>query len=967
MSNKDRLLALPGAAETSASSAAEPGLPLLGRTREIDALHRLAQGASAATGGALVLRGEAGAGKTALLGEFAQFTQECRVVRLAGVQAEADMPWAVLHRLLLSFPVEHDLLADEQREAVDAAVAIHGARADTGLVESGIQAVLAHAAAQASLVCIIDDLQWIDDASLAVLHAIARRSSEIPLTLLAAVREPAPSPALAGVPELAVAGLAAEAAADLLIRHAGAVLDRRTAKQLARPADGNPLTLSEAGRRLAGGQADVIDILNGQRLAGLPLPSSFAAEIRALPEPTQALLVLAACDTGDDTRRLWRAASLLELGPEMLAPARRANVVRPGPGVVFRHCLLRAAAIECASPRQWLSSHQALAAACDQRTGPAAVVWHRAAAAAAPEDEIAAELAHHAQQHAGDLGALRGACWLAEAARLSGTEATAATRYLAAGSAALAAGAPQLAEDLLRRARQAWGSSTEQASAQRLAARLTAVLGRPSGEASHQMVAAAAQLAGRDPQAGLEAMQEAVQLAISAGHYARQTVLPAIGSALLGLNLGLNEDEMPAGALLPGLAKLLGGDYRRAVPLLRQALGSARSIWNSLPGAGAAQVYAARALWDDEHLLAWCKPAKRPAARDHVPAPSSHELAATLAAWSAALACTGHLDEAEWMAGQARRLARTLGWSQVLLATLDGAELHAWRGDGPATERAAVRQAAAAVELERADIENSAAAALMTLHLSRCQYAAAFAAAESLSAEDRGGYANQALPVLVEAGARLGRLDAAQRALAELKTRATASGTAWALGVLSLCEALLAGDGEAAGAYERSVALLDTTGIISERARARLLYGEWLRRQRQRVAARGWLSAACQLFRQAGAAEFAARAQRELDATVPPRQVPPRQLPPRQVPPRHPSGSPIPASPGLGLTLAERRIAERAAAGATNKEIAAELFVSRRTVDHHLRNTYGKLGVSSRRQLRAALQAIGSGHSGSRP
>jgi DNA-binding CsgD family transcriptional regulator len=185
-------------------------------------------------------------------------------------------------------------------------------------------------------------------------------------------------------------------------------------------------------------------------------------------------------------------------------------------------------------------------------------------------------------------------------------------------------------------------------------------------------------------------------------------------------------------------------------------------------------------------------------------------------------------------------------------------------------------------------------------------------------------------------------LPRSERALSELRSRATASGTAWALGVLSGCEALLAADDEAPGAYERSIALLDTTGVISERARARLLYGEWLRRRRQRAAARTWLSAASRLFRQMGAAGFADRAQRELDATQPPGT-------------RWDLPSPQAGKPRL--TLAERRVAELAAAGATNKEIATELFVSRRTVDHHLRNIYGKLGVSSRRQLGAALPA----------
>ena len=239
-------------------------------------------------------------------------------------------------------------------------------------------------------------------------------------------------------------------------------------------------------------------------------------------------------------------------------------------------------------------------------------------------------------------------------------------------------------------------------------------------------------------------------------------------------------------------------------------------------------------------------------------------------------------------------------------------------------------------------MEEAATAAQMTLHLGRCQYAQAFDAAEMLVAGGLGAYASPARSVIIEAGTRLGRHDAAQLALGELTRQASANGTTWEFGLLALGEALLASDGEAAGLYERSIALLDTTCVLSERARARLLYGEWLRRKRRRTAARNWLTGASQLFRQLGAVEFAHRAQLELGATMPGGR--------RDQGLFLPSGVPQ-------LTLTERRIAELAATGATNREIAVQLFMHRRTVDHHLRNTYGKLGVSSRRQLVAVLPA----------
>jgi DNA-binding CsgD family transcriptional regulator len=937
MSSSGCSLAAPRAADTPNDPAVGREPPLLGRARELAALRALAPGS------ALVLRGEAGTGKSTLLAEFARLTADRRVLRLAGIAAEAEMAWAALHRLLLAFPAELDRLPGAQRAAVDIAVGIgDGGTPDAGAVERAVLAVLAGAAAaagEAGLVCMLDDLQWIDRESLAVLHAVARRAAEVPLILLAAVCEPAPVPALAGVGELALAGLTVEAGGELLLRAAATVLDRRSAEQLALLADGNPLTLSETGRRLASGQADVLDMLTGQPQSGLALPVRFTAAICALPQPARVLLTLAACDSGGDAARPWRAAAVLGLGPEALAPARDAHVVLTGPGIRFRHPLLRAAALDLASSAQWRAAHRALAQACDQRAEPDAYAWHRAVAATA-DDAIAANLAWRAHRMTGDRGSLQAASWLVRAARLAATEAAAADHYLAASAAALAAGAPRLAARLLCRARRAADRGAQSARGQRLAARLDGVLGRRAGRSSPDMLTAAEGLAADDRPAALEAMQEAAQLAITAGRHVRGTTLTAIGSALLGMAAG-EVPGRPSGPLLPGLATLLTGDYRRAVTFLRQALDARGQSAESPPGAGTALIYAARALWDDQYLLAWPGPGGQAAPPERaLSGMSSHDLASTLAAWSAALAGAGHLDEAGWMAGRGRRLARSVGWSPPLLAAFGGAELCAWRGDGPATRQAVIRQEAAAAELERADIGNSATAALMTLHLGRCRYAQAFAAAEQLSTADLGGHANQALSVLVEAATRLGRRESAERALGELRSRACASGTAWALGVLSGCEALLADDSTAAGAYERSIALLDTTAVVSERARARLLYGEWLRRRRQRVAARTWLSAARRLFSQMGAADFAARAQRELDATAPP-------------------GSRLDVlSPSLAeprLTLAERRIAELAAAGATNKEIATELFVSRRTVDHHLRNVYGKLGVRSRRQLGAVL------------
>ena len=881
-----------------------------------------------------MLRGEAGAGKTSLLAACAQFAEGRRVLRLTGIEAEAGMAWAAVHRLLLAIPAEVDRLPVSLRAAVGTATEMDGGTPDAAMVESAVLAALARASGDTGLVFIVDDLQWVDRESLAVLDCVAGRARQVPLTLVAAVCEPAPSPALTAVPELLVPDLAVEAGTELLMRHAGAVLDRRTAEQLAPLAGGNPLTLSRFGHRLAVGQADMLDALSGQQLPAESLPGRFLDEIRALPEPSQVLLTLAACAVGAETRGFWRAAITLGTGPDALAPAQEAHVVRPGPTVRFRHPLLRAAALACAPPGQWRSCHQALAEACDQGIELPAFTWHRAMAG----DDIADALARWAQQPTPVYDALWTAGCLAQAARLSAV-AAAADHYLAASAAALAASAPRLAGDLLHRARPACRSTAQQGRAQRLAVQLNSTLGRGAGEGGQQMLVAAARLGASDQQAGQEALQEAVQLAIATGRYTRGTTTKAIGSALRDLS-GCEHRGPGRGALLPGLAMLLSGDYRQAVPLLRPALRATSATGHWLPGAGVARIYAARALWDDEHLLTWSPPTPQSALPGHLCGPGRHDLAATLAARSAALAGLGHLDHADQLARQGMRLARSIGWSEALLSTLAGAELHAWRGDGPAAEQAADRQAAAAVELERADVEDSATAALMTLHLSRCQYARAFAAAEKLRTADLGGHANQALSVLVEAGSRLGRRSAAQRALAELNARASASGTAWALGTLSLCEAVLASDSEAADCYERSITLLDTTGAICERARARMLYGEWLRRRRRRTAARHWLAAARRLYWDMGAVAFADRAQRELDATVPPG--------------RRDDVLAVPSARPL-LTLAERRIAGLAAAGATNKEIAVELFVSRRTVDHHLRNAYGKLGVSSRRQLGAAL------------
>jgi DNA-binding CsgD family transcriptional regulator len=495
-------------------------------------------------------------------------------------------------------------------------------------------------------------------------------------------------------------------------------------------------------------------------------------------------------------------------------------------------------------------------------------------------------------------------------------------------------GAPLRAEALLDAGEPAFGDPVAAAQAQRLRQRVRYLCGRPLGEIPVALLGAAQVLAPVDPGLARRTLLDAVELSIVTGHLISGVTGAQVGRAALALRADAGRHPELHDLLLAGLATLAADGYVTAAPLLRRAVAAMAApdaIGPAVPPWFIAGVYAAHALWDDRARHDWLQRCERVARATG----ALHHLQQALTCLSSVEAQTGQLSSAEARGEDCRQLALAVGFSPEKMAVNANAELLAWRGLDTAAQLAADNGAAAAAYLRAGDIKRPGYRALMVLHLSRGRYLDAFQVASRMRADDRLDFDNEALPNLVEAGARSDHRAAAEAALAELARRATASGTSWALGLLARSQALLE-PGDPEPLFRQSIGHLGQTTVLTDLARARLLYGEWLRRQKRRLDARHQLQHAHDLFTSMGAPAFAHRAGVELAATG------------ARVP-KHASGR------AADLTAQEAQVARLAAGGATNQMIAAELFISAHTVGYHLTKAFRKLGVTSRQQLPAVL------------
>jgi DNA-binding CsgD family transcriptional regulator len=872
-----------------------------------------------------VVHGEPGVGKTALLEYAVEVGEDFRVVRAAGVEGEMELDYAALQQLCSPLLEFVERLADPQRDALGVAFGLNGGQAPSPfLVGLAVLGLLSEAAEQQPLLCVVDDAQWLDGASARALAFVARRLLAERIALTYAARQV--SSAWVRFPQLRVEPLGRRDARALLESILAARLDESVLERIVAETGGNPLALLELPRGLRPAQ-----LAGGFGLpAALPLSAgieqSFARRLARLPRDARRLLLLAAAEPVGDTAVLWRAAQQLEIPETAAQAAESEGLVTLNGAVVFRHPLVRSAVYGAADPSERRDAHRALADATDPQIDRDRRAWHRAQAASMPDEDIAAELERSAgrAQARGGLAAV--AAFLERAAALTPESTHRAERLLAAAAAKRDAGDLEAALGLLESVEAGVLDELGRARVELLRARV-ALEQRRGADAGRLFLTAASRLEPLDSELARETYLEAL-----AGAMASDIEVvggaPAVAAAARAAPPG-TDPPRTVDVLLDAFAIRLTNGYAAAAPTLARALELLLAMDFSTedvsPGLSVSSArnsnIVALELWDDEalHLLA----ARQVQVARDTGALAHLQFALSFLARSHMLA--GELTAATLMLDEARLIAEATGNPALVNAPMI---LAAWRGDeGQASELIA---ATAAEATTRRWTSNNYARSVLYNGLG--QHDAARDAAWEAFQPDPVGYGTFLVPELAEAAARTGDRALLEFALEWLSERTRVISSGWATGIEARVRAL-ASEGEVAESlYRQSIASLSSTRVRLELARTHLLYGEWLRRERRRLDARSQLRKALEAFNSMGADAFARRAERELLATG-------ERARKRTVETLD------------QLTPQEQQIARLAAKGATNREIAAQLFITQSTVEYHLRKAFRKLDVKSRTQL----------------
>jgi DNA-binding CsgD family transcriptional regulator len=906
---------------------------LVGRHTEREAVERLLTDARAGRSGALALLGEAGLGKTALLEHARSLAAQSgfRVESSVGLAAETQFAFGAVHQLSSSLMGRVDALPEPQQTALRVAFGQQaGAAPDRFLIGLAVLNLLAEAAEEEPLLCIVDDAQWLDEASAQVLAFVARRLGAEDVAMLVALRDPTDDGdirAFAGLPELRLTGLAERDARALLAAAVRTPLDDEVRDRIVAEARGNPLALLELPRsasptRLAGGfeLPDALSVPRG-------IEDGFRRRSSDLPTETQLLLLLAAAEPTGDAALLWRAAEELGLEPEAAGPAETAGLLEIDTRVRFRHPLVRSAVYRACTEPDRRRVHGALAAATDPQSDPDRRAWHRARAVLGTDEEAAAELERSAGRARARGGLAAAAAFLQHAAELTPEPARRATRALIAAQAKHAAGASEAASELLTIAAAGPLDALQGARLELLRAQIAFHLTRDH-EAPRMLLDAARTFAPLDAPLARETYLDAFDAAlVNGGREAEHVARAALGGPEAGV------PPRPADLLLDGFVTTFTAGYASGVPALRLAV---EAFGNDVEAGDVVRGRGGRWLWLASRTAVGILDGRlaHQLASHHVQlARETGELATLPAALSflvSVLTLTGELDRAGELAAESIAISEAIGAAPLRHGPV---MLAAWRGD-----RAA---ATLLTETTRGDLANPqgggevavAEYAMAVLHNGLGNYDLAQAAAERACETDELGTRNVYLPELIEAAVRAGRPDVAADPLEQLDARARACNTPWALGLAARSRALTSEGATAEESYREAIERLGQSVMKSETARAHLVYGEWLRREGRRQDAREQLRTAHVLLSDMGAQAFAARAARELRATG-----------------EHPRKRS--AQPTDALTPHELQIARLVATGATSREVAAQLFLSPRTIEAHLRNIFRKLGITSRRQLK---------------
>jgi len=908
---------------------------LLGRSADCEALDDLVAAIRSGMSRSLVIIGEAGIGKTSLLRYAALAAGGLRTVSIAGVESELRLGFAALHRMLVPFLDGIGALPAPQRDALGSAFGLSAEpSADRFLVGLGALTLLANAAAEQPLIWLVDDAQWLDRESLEVLGFVGRRLYADSIGLLFGAREPSPGlTALDGLPTRRLGGLEPGAARALLATSVSGPVNARVAARITAETGGNPLALLEVARLLTPDQLAGRSPLPQRLPAGRGMRGHFLRQVKMLPPATRSLLLLASAASSDDPATLWRAAALLGLEPDAAEPAVAHDILSFDQRVEFRHPLIRSAVYEGARLGDRRHVHDAWASIAGQDGYPDEAAWHRSAATVVPDEQVAADLERSAARAERRGGYVAQAAFLTRAAELTPDMQDRAVRLFAAAQAHLVAGDGALAEALLDQAAPRLAAAGRHVVAQRLRASIAVFFSRHK-DVPALLLGTVAAVDPPDVPPIREMLFEATQAALVARQYATGTTLAEVAQAALRAPRDPGRSVTVTDSLLDGFATRTAVGYPPAVPLLRDAVAALCTGDQPAPAGIPATIlgwFAADDLWDDQGRWEMLKRAETVQRRHG----ALGALRITLAGLTTGEVWAGRPTEAEAYYLEAAEISASIG---VPVPATTGVllELRAWQGREQESRALAEMTAQWGQQRGAAVLEVFALMGLTVLELGLGRYAEALSWGMRIYDDDPPGFGNRILPEIVEAGGRGGDQAAAHAALARLADRATASGTPWALGMLARSRALLACDADAETFYREAIAHLTGTSVRTELARAHLLYGEWLRRQKRRKDAQSQLGTACDMFDSMDAMAFARRTRAELLAAGDR--------------PREPA-----ARRGPDLTPQEAQVSRLAAAGATNAEIATHLFVTTSTVEYHLSKVFRKLGITSRRQLATVL------------
>ncbi|MDG4669207.1 LuxR family transcriptional regulator [Mycobacterium sp. 236(2023)] len=911
---------------------------LRGRNTECEAIRQAMASARSGDSQVLVLRGEAGVGKTALLGYATELASGFRVTHVAGIESDMELAFAGLHQLCLPLMGLIDTLPEPQRDALSVAFGRGvGPPPDRFLVGLAVLSLLAAGAGDQPLLCVVDDAQWLDQVSVQVLGFVARRLLADPVVLLFGVRDA--SDVLAGLPDLDIGGLSDGDARALLESVMVGGIDAGVRDRVVAETRGNPLALLEIPRKysaaeLAGGFWNM-----GGRSSPNRLEEGFTQRIRGLPAQTQKLLLVAAAEPVGDSGLFLRAAAILGIAVDALAPAEAAGVIEFGPRMRFRHPLVRSATYRAADLADRREVHRALAEATDPASDPDRRAWHAATGATGQDDAIAAELAASAGRAQRRGGIAAAAAFLERATVLTSDAVLRGSRALAAAQAKRDAAAPAAAHELLAIAESGPLSDLQRAQVVRMRAQMEFVRSRSGAagaptltESASRLHRAARQLEGVDTALARETYLEALAAAMYAGRLGDPATLTRIAEDGRAAVDRLGSPDRPIDFLLSGMTRRVLQGPSAGSDHLRLAL----ERWNSQVQSDSdppahwpfpiAQESAAHELWDDavlQHIAADMVKRARNAGALAVLPPALTYLAGINVYKGDFAAAAGLLEEAG-------AITASMGATPVKYHSLTVA---AWRG--VTADALSLIQSAAADGTARGEgrLVGLAGYTSAVLYNGVGRYDEALAAARSCCEYEDLGFYSWCLFELIEAAAHVGDRESAAVALPEFEARAGGSGTAWGLGAVAAAQALLAPHEEAEALFVEAIDHLERAGIGLHKARTHLTFGEWLRRSNRRRDAKRQLDTAYVMFTHMGAHGFAERTRRELVAT----------------------GEKVrkqPVGAGEDLTARESQIARLAATGLTNQEIGAQLFISTHTVEWHLRKVFVKLGITSRRQLR---------------